>query len=215
MEDILPAFFAGAVSTVACNSLDVIRVNYQLNKKVVFTSDIFYRGLGYGLLTIPTFWSIYFPIYKTSNEILPKPIAAYISSCIGSLITSPLWYLRQMAHTKKYHRWNTPISVYYRGVFTTFLVNLSFTIQMPLYEYLKNKIENNTFNIFLITAISKTIATSVFYPFDTVRAKVRNGESLNGMTLRGYYRGISVYLLRSIPYHTSVFCTYEFMKNRM
>ena len=90
MEDILPAFSAGVVSTVACNSLDVIRVNYQLNKKVVFASDIFYRGLGYGLLTIPTFWTIYFPIYRESSEILPKPMAAYISSCIGSLITSPL-----------------------------------------------------------------------------------------------------------------------------
>ena len=86
---------------------------------------------------------------------------------------------------------------------------------MPLYEYLKNKIENNTFNIFLITGFSKTIATSVFYPFDTVRAKIRNGESLNGMTLRGYYRGVSIYLLRSVPYHASVFCTYEFIKNRM
>jgi len=215
MEEILPAFSAGVVSTVSCNSLDVIRVNYQLNKKIPFTSDIFYRGLGYGILTIPTFWTIYFSSYKNMNEFLPKSLAAYLSCCLGSIITSPLWYLRQMSHTQKYHSWSIPFSTYYKGIIGTFLVNLSFTIQIPVYEYLKNKIENNTFNIFLVTAFSKTIATSIFYPFDTIRARARNGESLKGMNTAMYYRGISIYLLRSIPYHTSIFCTYEFIKNKM
>ena len=215
MEEILPAFSAGVVSTVACNSLDVIRVNYQLNKKIPLTSDIFYRGLGYGILTIPTFWTIYFSSYKNMNEILPKSVAAYMSCCLSSIITSPLWYLRQMSHTQKYHPWDTPISTYYKGIIGTFFVNLNFSIQIPVYEYLKNKVENNTFNIFLITAVSKTIATSIFYPFDTIRARLRNGESSKGLTTAKYYRGISIYLLRSIPYHTSVFCTYEFIKNKM
>lgn len=215
MEEVFPAFSAGIVSTLICNSLDVIRVNYQLNKNIKFTKDIFYRGLGYGLLTIPSFWSIYFPTYKNTKEFLPKSIAAYISCCIGSIITSPLWYLRQMAHTKKNHSWDTPIGIYYRGIIGTLIVNLSFTVQIPVYEYLKNKIENNTFNIFLITSFSKTLATSIFYPFDTIRAKLRNGESLKGMKPSSYYRGISIYLLRSVPYHTSIFCTYEFIKNKM
>ena len=33
MEEVLPALSAGVISTVVCNPLDVIRVNYQLNKK--------------------------------------------------------------------------------------------------------------------------------------------------------------------------------------
>ena len=215
MNEILPAFCAGVVSTIVCNPLDVFRINYQLNNMLHVSASFMYRGIGYGLITIPSFWTIYFPTYNKTKEIFPKPIAAYLSCCTGSIFTAPFWYLRQKSHTNVYHSWKTPMRDYFIGLKPTLIGNLNFVIQIPVYEYLKTKIEYNTYNTFLITAISKTISTSVFYPFDTIRAKLRNGENLRGMTFTMYYRGISIYLARSIPYHASIFCTYEFIKNKM
>ena len=118
--------------------------------------------------------------------------------------------------TSKKHCFKTSkLKEYYRGLNMTFLVNLNFIIQLPVYEYLKQKVENNTNNIFLVSSISKIISSCVFYPLDTLRAKLRNNENLKGIKLYMYYRGIGIYLLRSIPYYSSVFCTYEFVKKRI
>ena len=217
MEEIIPGFFSGIVATVLCNPLDVIRINYQLKNKIYVSPKIFYKGLSYGVLAIPSFWVIYFPTYKQlkDKDYLPNFLSAYISCCVSSSITSPIWYLRQITQTDKLHNWNEPILNYYRGLTHTYLTNLNFIVQIPTYEYLKTKVENNTFNIFLITSFSKTLSTSIFYPFDTIRAKIRNGDPINNINFKGYYKGISIYLLRSIPYHTSIFCTYEFIKKRI
>tara|TARA_B100000287_G_scaffold435051_1_gene501600 strand:+ start:2646 stop:3299 length:654 start_codon:yes stop_codon:yes gene_type:complete len=217
MEEVFPALTAGVISTIVCNPLDVIRINYQLNnKKNLYNKDILYRGLGYSLLTIPSFWVIYFPTYKKTKEIFSTPVAAYLSSCIGSIFTTPLWILRQKSMTLKKHCFKTSnLQDYYRGLNMTFLVNLNFIIQLPVYEYLKKKVDNTTVNIFLVSSISKILSTCVFYPLDTIRVKLRNNENLGGMKLHMYYRGIGVYLIRNIPYYSVVFCTYEFVKKIM
>tara|TARA_Y100000992_G_scaffold179818_1_gene121417 strand:+ start:1217 stop:1864 length:648 start_codon:yes stop_codon:yes gene_type:complete len=212
MNEILPALGAGIVSTFICNPLDVIKINNQLNLKVEYTIYKLYKGLNYGIIVIPSFWVIYFPMYKKLKDIdIPNPLAAYISCCTASTFTTPLWILRQMAQTNK----DIPkfsINNYYRGIIPTYILNLNFTVQIPVYEYLKDKTNNSTFNTFLNTSISKTIATCIFYPFDTIRAKIRNGNNIREIKLGEYYKGISIYLLRSIPYHVSVFCTFEFIK---
>ena len=212
MEEILPAFSAGIVSTIICNPLDVLRVNYQLGIKQKLNSSIFYKGLGYGLLTIPTFWVIYFPTYNKTKEYMYIPIASYISCCLSSTVTAPLWLFRQYKHTNKPIIFNKPIIDYYKGLLTTYMINLNFIVQIPVYEFLKTKYENNTLNIFLITSFSKTWSATIFYPLDTIRAKIRNGENFRNLSIRNFYKGISIYLIRSVPYHCTVFCTYEYIK---
>ena len=91
---------------------------------------------------------------------------------------------------------------------------------MPIYEYLKKKINNNnTFNIILITTISKTIATIITYPLDTIRTIKRDNnqlkliniiKQLNNNKIK-YYSGIFYYLSRGIPTHIITFCTYEYL----
>ena len=213
MEEVLPALSAGVISTVVCNPLDVIRVNYQLNKKIKTDFKFLYRGINYGIVAIPSFWVIYFPLYKKLKNDLPSSVSAYLSCCSASAVSTPFWVLRQKAYTGIKHDWKSEkLSSYYKGLLPTFLINLSFVIQMPIYEYLKTKVENNTFNIFLITSISKTIATSILYPLDTIRVKIRNGDLIKNIKITEYYKGISIYLVRSIPYHATVFCTYEYVK---
>lgn len=213
MEEIVPALGAGIVSTFICNPLDTVRINYQLNKQITYSIRSLYSGLKYGIIAIPSFWAIYFPLYKKIKETdVPKPIAAYVSCCTASTFTTPFWVLRQRVQTGKEIN-NISLINYYRGLIPTYIVNLNFIVQIPVYEYLKDKTENNTFNTFLNTSISKTIATCIFYPIDTIRAKIRNGDSIKQIKFIEYYKGMTIYLIRSIPYHASVFCTYEFVKN--
>lgn len=211
MEEVLPALGAGIVSTIICNPLDTIRVNYQLGNTLnVLNTKYLYRGIQYGIIGIPTFWSIYFPMYKKLKNEINTPTAAYISCCTASTFTTPFWVLRQAAQCNK--KININISNLYSGIFPTYLINLSFTVQMPIYEYMKSKVENNTFNVFVCTAVSKTVASCIFYPLDTIRARLRDGKSFVLSHASNYYRGIFIYILRSLPYHVSVFCTYEYIK---
>lgn len=208
MEEILPALTAGLVSTIICNPLDTIRINYQLGNKIRYDISYMYRGIHYGLIAIPLFWTFYFPIYKKLKENkIPIPISAYISCCTASTISTPFWVLRQNSQTNK----TIPFSInnLYKGLLPTYLLNLSFTVQIPIYEYLKN----NEYNIFICTSLSKTISTCIFYPFDTIRARIRDGKI--AIKKINYYRGISIYLIRSLPYHISIFCTYEHVKKNL
>jgi len=215
MEEVVPGLTAGLISTILCNPLDTLRINYQLNNKLELKFKYLYRGVSYGLIAIPSFWTIYFPFYKKlKEEEIPKPVAAYMSCCIASTFTTPFWVLRQCLQTGKEPP-KMSVFNFYRGLIPTYIMNLSFLVQIPTYEYLKSKTNNNTFNTFLNVSVSKTFATCIFYPFDTIRAKIRNEESFKSIRLKEYYRGINIYLLRSIPYHTSIFCTYEFIKNLM
>ena len=195
MEEIIPALGAGVISTVICNPLDTLRINYQLKNSIKFNLKYLYRGISYGIIAIPSFWTIYFPLYKKlKNTELPKPISAYISSCVASTFTTPFWVLRQKLQTNKPTN-GINIFNYYSGIIPTYIINLNFTVQIPLYEYLKDRSNNSTFNTFLNTAISKTVATCVFYPMDTIRVKIRNSDSFTNIKIRDYYRGMSLSLI--------------------
>jgi|TARA_B110001450_G_scaffold238819_1_gene246144 hypothetical protein len=210
MNEVVPALSAGIISTLICNPLDTLRVNYQLNRRLYYDIGFLYRGIKYGILTIPSFWVIYFPMYKTLNQEIKSPLAAYISCCTASTITSPLWALRQASQTNK--KLENSFKNLYRGLIPTYFVNLNFTIQIPLYEYIKTKLENNTINTFFAVAVSKTFASVMFYPFDTIRTRIRDGKHILFSKRINYYKGISIYIARSLPYHVSIFCTYEYIK---
>jgi hypothetical protein len=218
MDTLISAISAGVVSSIVCNPLDVLRINKQINRPIGVNIQNCFKGLSYAIYTITPFWGLYFSIYeelKTYHN-LNIPASAYISTCIASTITTPLWVIKQKAQTDKMNEIHKmTISNFYSGLIPTYILGLTFTIQIPIYEYLKSKTDNSTFNTFINTSISKTVASSIFYPFDTVRVVLRNGGNFSGMKIHHYYRGIGVYLIRSIPYHASVFCTFEFVKNLM
>jgi len=218
MDTLIPAISAGIISSIVCNPMDVLRINKQIDKKIILNRHTYFKGLSYGIYAITPFWGLYFSIYeklKTYNN-LNIPVSAYISTCIASTITTPFWVIKQKAQTDKMcdiHKMT--YGQFYSGIIPTYILGLTFTIQIPIYEYLKSKTNNYTFNTFINTSVSKTIASVIFYPLDTVRVVLRNGGNFSGMKIHQYYRGLGIYLMRSIPYHTSVFCTFEFVKNLM
>ena len=217
MEEILPALGAGILASIICNPLDVIRINQQINKKIKYDSSLFHRGINYGIIAVPSFWIIYFPVYKKLKQNnVNTSISAYAACCLASTVTTPFWILRQKAQTDTVHNWKlVPFSNYYKGIISTYIINLSFIVHIPLYEYLKSKTDNSAFNTFINTSVSKTIASCIFYPIDTIRAKIRDNKTLKGMKIYDFYIGLPIYIFRSIPYYTTIFCTFEFIKKRI
>lgn len=235
-SDFYAGLVSGIVSNTICNPFDVIRLNKQVgNKNNIYNLRFLSRGLISGFITIPTFWSIYFDTYKKlkyyNSNTFTSILNGYIASNIASTITCPLWMIRFKYQTTdkfnifEYYKQNG-IKSFYNGLISTYFVNASFIVQMPVYEKLKKHntintiITNDTIRIFTITSIAKTLAACVFYPLDTIRSIGRNNHNLSILNILNklnknpsmYYSGISIYLLRSIPYHASTFCTFEYFK---
>lgn len=238
-NDFTAGLYSGLISSIICNPFDVIRTNYQLKNKINYNISYLYRGLSISLLCIPTYWSVYFSSYNkikdfNKNNYLINNFSGYFASCISSTIATPLFVIRQKCQVEpnfsilNYYKRNGILS-FYAGLKETYMINLSFLIQMPLYEYLKSKSMQykyfsnklNTKEIFAITAISKTVATLFLYPLDTIRTHIRSNSKNTIMSTikklnknpKSYYYGMDIYLLRSIPYYSITFCTYEYLKN--
>ena len=241
-NDFTAGLYSGLISSIICNPFDVIRTNYQLKNKINYNVSYLYRGISVSLLCIPTYWSVYFSSYNkikdfNKNNYLISNFSGYFASCISSTIATPLFVIRQKYQVEpnfsilNYYKSNGILS-FYAGLKETYMINLSFLIQMPLYEYLKSELvksqsksqgqSNNIKEIFAITAISKTVATLFLYPLDTIRTHIRSNikntimstiKKLNKNPI-SYYYGMNIYLLRSIPYHAITFSTYEYFKNK-
>lgn len=239
MSDFYAGLISGLLSTFVCNPFDVIRVNKQLGNKISYDISYLYRGIFSSLITIPTFWSSYFYTYQKLKDYNNTKISfmnGYFASLISSTISCPLWFIRQKTQTLPLESKNVVfnfidyykkfgIKPFYNALTSTYIINGSLIIQMPLYENLKknenlNKIiVNDTTRIFFITTFAKTLASCVFYPVDTIRAIKREStinytqiiKTLNKNPIK-YYYGLNVYLIRSIPYHATAFCTYEYFK---
>jgi len=236
MSDFKSGLIAGLVSGTICNPLDVIRINTQLNLPIRYNLCFLYRGLGSTYATVPSFWALYFHFYKNLNyhNTSYTFINGYLSANIASTVCAPLFVIRQKNQTmnhfdiRQYYK-RYGLSGFYKGLFITYFVNTSFVFYMPIYEFLKSKcIQKNTYaeydeyfgiKIFTISAIAKTIATLITYPLDTIRAFERkkniskhNIISQLNKTPSVYFRGMSVYLFRSLPYYTSTFYTFEMLQ---
>lgn len=231
------AIIAGSVATIVCNPIDMIRINIQLKNisswdfilYIYQTKGIlgFYKGLNIGILTIPCFWSIYFSSYeKLKINNYNTSTSAYFSCCLASTITSPLWYIRQKHQT--FVDFNTlneiknvRLKQFYSGLLSTYIINSNFIIQIPIYEKIKSSgfFINNPFNIFLATSFSKICASIVTFPLENFRVLSRHRPMMSGKEIitklyysNSYYKGLTNYLLRSIPYHAIIFCTYEYLR---
>lgn len=234
-NDFYCGLISGLVSNSICNPFDVLRANKQIGNKVQYNSKFLFRGLFTGFLTIPTFWSIYFESYNKLKQINQNKLHflnGYIASNIASTFTCPMWFIRQKIHVNDNFNFllfykNNGIIPFYNALFSTYIINASFIVQIPLYEELKKNyriksiISNDNLRIFFITSFSKTISACIFYPIDTIRTIKRNNYNENIINIIKrlnknpllYYSGLHLYLLRSIPYYTTTFCTFEYFKN--
>ena len=232
MEGII-GLVGNILSITLSHPIDVIKTNYQVSndstRNIVtkiykqYGCRGFYRGLSENLSCFPIFWFVFFQMknYKFTSfgTITDKFMSSYVAANIGSLITCPLFVLKVRQQTSPYdNRVNIIGNIYklnglrgfYKGYCATTINNTKLGIQFSLYDIILNKLDVNTnINIIIASFISKTIASTLLYPFDLVRIKQRHSITpLRMLTvfssiycnngLLGFYRGLLHYNYFSI-----------------
>jgi len=129
----------GAMGSICCAPLDIVKTQMQvwgsINKlkpgeqqkeppkifkmlgRIVERNGVpgLFRGLGPTLLTVPTFWGVYFPLYERTKQFIPKVIgvdrstitchltSAIIAGAAADVFTNPLWIVRTRMQTEAIH----------------------------------------------------------------------------------------------------------------
>jgi len=193
---------------------------YQLTKNLYNQKSIkqYYRGLTSHLMTYPLFWGIFFQMDKY-NYINNKLLKTYINANIASSITNPLFVLKvrfqlESINNKSYSYKKLVMNIYrqegilafFKGYPSSVFNNIKLAIQFPLYD----EINKYTSNVALSAIISKSIASSMFYPFSIVRTNQR--DSIKKLSIcdvlkllykrhgfKGYFKGVGMYNLVTLP----------------
>jgi len=174
---------AGFICTILCAPLDTAKVRLQVQGslglqkysggtlsvlRTIYSDEGvrgIFRGVGPALLTVPLFWSVYWPIYdrakvsfRDNYPDLSPPLAhlsaAVSAGVVGDLITNPFWVARTRIQTLILHPemrvismstfemirkiyQNEGFTALYKGLGASFLGLSHVAIQFPLYEHLK------------------------------------------------------------------------------
>eukprot|EP00050_Salpingoeca_kvevrii_P008615 m.303966 g.303966 ORF g.303966 m.303966 type:complete len:320 (-) comp16433_c0_seq1:160-1119(-) len=126
---------AGAISSIVCSPLDVAKTRLQVqgglnvarynglvgSLRAIYREEGWrggFRGLGPGLVTVPLFWALYFPVYghvrdslagidaegnPNESNAIHHCIGAVSAGCLADCVTNPLWVVRTRMVTAIYH----------------------------------------------------------------------------------------------------------------
>jgi len=166
-------------------------------------------------------------------------INGYLAGVGTLLLTNPLWVVKtQCCLQYSSNLKETPMSVikrlwsqegltgFYRGTGPGLLNCFHGAIQFTIYDSLKLYFTQISpiFTGFTLGMLSKFIATSIMYPVQVVRSRQQDQhrsyknviscvKSINSeYGLRGYYRGLSLQLVRMVPQSGIIFAVYETVK---
>ena len=102
-------------------------------------------------------------------------------------------------------------------------------LQLSSYQYLKNQ-ENILSNPFIAGGLAGLFSQTIMYPGDTIKKQLQidgmKKKNYNGMIdciikiykrygINGYYRGIKINMIKSIPEITLKFYIYDLVKNKI
>lgn len=189
----------------------------------------FYQGLCPNMMTYPLFWGVYFEMKKvnyqpTGYKYPDKIFMSFISGVGATTLVNPLFVMKVRTQTELLHQrykgnnsslYTTLMkSIYqkegtmgfFKGWSTTQLNNIKLGIQLPFYDFLKEKTDSTVIS----SMVAKLSASTVFYPFDLIRTNQR--DSVNKVKamgclkdiyrregIRGWYRGVGLYNLMTGP----------------
>lgn len=232
----MEGFAAGLVAACIYSPLDVIKSQRQIksshNISIMQSTNFifksggyrgFYAGLNLGMISSAGFYGVFFPVLgwlKKNNDGRYSFINPYIAGCVGSLAVNPLYVMKYRRQIKTIHQQNITFRrivrnegfcTLYKGMAMTMFRNVDLIIQIPIYDYMKDK----EFDVSFSAATSRFVATTVTYPFDTVRSVLRGNGSVNQIWvdgLKGMFRGYSLNVSISVLKSVVVFTIFEFLK---
>lgn len=233
------------------------QILFSYMKHMVHTEGVrsLFKGLSPSLLGIVPAKSIYFFCYANAksylyqsksytNQHTVNTISAVLAGSVTGTFTNPIWYIKTMLQLDKtknpsiyqvvYRGYqNHGIKCFFRGLSASYVGVLETVIYFLVYEDLKqlvsadNRDQFGALNVMIAAVLSKSAATTIMYPHEVVRVRLREDVyDLNGrlkyrnfiQTLfrvakeegrSGLYGGFGTSLLRQLPNTAVTFLTYE------
>jgi Mitochondrial carrier protein len=230
--ELLPGLLQGITRVLISYPFDYVRTNMQ-TQKFSSLSDFFarsqltlrgaYRGCAVPLVTVPIDRSIQFMIF----ERLTKGHSVFVSSLISSLVSSvysvPATFLNTLMITRSSQTVQSFFQSrdFYRGLAPDLAKNyLGSVIYMSIYGSLRKHVPQDQHNFFVFGIASGIGCWCVIYPLDTVRVMKQTDsrsyrEIVRATSLRRYYSGFPLIVLRSVPSAGFGMVVYEFARKQL
>ena len=228
MIDLLPGFIQGLVRVIVSYPFDYIRTNIQTQQYTSIT-DFYknnnmsltklYKGLSVPLLTVPIDRAVQFYIFEECNRRkFTTSQSSFIATLISSIYSVPINYLQTRIMTEK-SEVNKIKTLRYKGFYSDLSRNfLSSFLYLGIYGELRKRIPKENHNYFLFGVTTSTLMWSIVYPLDTIRVLKQTSDSsyikiIKNTSIKNYYRGLPLVIVRSIPSSGFGMMSYEFTRN--
>lgn len=232
-----------ASGAVLASRMDLVTIIADITRREGLAG--LYKGSAPTILATVPSAAIFFALYRPSREHL-EPVcgqpastglAAAFAGGVTLASTSPLWYLKtrqQLLETSlpecsrdTYRRFG--FRGFFCGLQVSMVGSLEFAIQFLIYERLKTLLideSSDTSRLLscgLAGAASKAVATSIAYPHQVVRTRLRQHLDkyqrslptfrtiLREEGVRAFYRGLHVSLLLQVPNMAITLAVYEIL----
>jgi len=209
-----------------------------------------YQGVAPSLLGSSVAWGMYFFLYAWIKERVCSAerdknnahtmglhlFAAFVAGLLTQIATNPIWVIKTNAQLQQNISVRDIVRTIYRsrgvvGLWAGFVPSVfgiaQGSVQFMLYEQLKEQsfIDSLLVSTLFATVVSKSISTSVTYPYQVFRTRAQSitdgsfsvkqisRDVFKKHGIRGFYYGLTTCLLRIMPQTCVTFLTWEFMKN--
>lgn len=185
-SDAIIGFASSAIALSITYPADTFSRNSQVTSSRVdlkkFTPKSAFKGLTPALATQPLYWAIYTPLYERTKVgyVAGDMLAGFSAGALATVVTNPLWMLRQRMQTELLKNKNNSyrklireihaengIQTFFRGTSVTLLKNIQMAFIFPIFDRLqKHQIWGETPQILSSIGsgvIAKIAASTVVY----------------------------------------------------
>jgi hypothetical protein len=189
-----PSIISSIFEVCATQPIDVIKIHYQTNTKVIYSLKELYRGfIPRALGNIPSrtlflFSQDYYKNAFTQMKLSTSKINILVPTLAGftqTLIDTPIEVIKM----------NKIMNLNNKFLYTGFIPHVSRNILflIPVYnlkEYAKNK-EYNIIQTALFGSLGGIIGSYISHPLDTIKTLIQTNktENIKNLLLKDYFRG--------------------------
>jgi len=239
----LPGYVQGLSKVFTTYPFDVIKIQMQSNKfnttyecvthLLKNNKKLFFRGITIPLITFPIERAISYKLYEDMKE---KKYNNYISALCGGVASSilgvPMQFLTTNAIcTNNYNgiipflkeQYSKKNNIFKGYTLDTSRALLGSTLFLGTYGNIKNILPDNEKSTILASLGSISLTWIITFPIDLVRVNYQISKNqtvlnvinnqYNNYGFKGFYRGITPVLIRSIPSTIIGMLIYEELKN--
>ena len=176
--------------------------------------DLF-RGHMITMLSIIPSKAIYLALYDTSRKYTKNELGlALWTTSITTILMNPIFYIRTMRRISNMRIINIISNCSIRDLYRGGLISITGgTFKNAIFFTIYNRLMNNKSISWSvpISALSSMIASSITYPYETIRTRIR----IDKLSFNNLYSGFGVHIIRTIPKTALLFTMYEISKKKI